>query len=104
MAKLTPRRKPQFLWQAAWILLPMAVLAGIGLVSLRKDRLFAEQEASESGKILAQRLAQAISIEAARQLGDYREASFNLHSVRMAELGQMKMANAMEEAVEQRVE
>src|ERR1039458_1782290 len=54
------KRLPLFFWQAVFILLPVAGLAGFGLYSLRQDRMLAEQEARESGEILAQRLAQAI--------------------------------------------
>ena len=83
------KRKPMplFFWQAAFILLPVAGLAGFGLFSLRQDRLLAEQEARESGEILAQRLTQAIGTEAAQCLRDYREASFELHADRSADLG-----------------
>ena len=81
------RPPPVFFWQAVFILLPVAGLAGFGLYSLRQDRLFAEQEARESGGVLAQRLAQAISTEAAQQLRDYREASFDLNANRTSDLG-----------------
>ena len=79
--------EPAFLWKGILILLPMAGLACFGLYSLRQDRLLAEQEARESGQILAQQLAQAIGIEAAQQLRDYREASFELNANRTADLG-----------------
>lgn len=78
---------PAFFWQALFILLPVAGLAGFGLYSLRQDRLLAEQEARESGEVLAQRLAKAIGTEGAQQLRDYREASFALHANRTADLG-----------------
>jgi signal transduction histidine kinase len=81
------KRLPLFFWQAVFILLPVAGLAGFGLYSLRQDRMLAEQEARESGEILAQRLAQAIGTEAAQSLRDYREASFALHANRSADLG-----------------
>ena len=73
--------------QAVLILLPVIGLAGFGLYSLRQDRLLAEQEARESGQIHAQRLAQAIGTETVQQLRDYREASFELHANRSADLG-----------------
>jgi signal transduction histidine kinase len=84
------RTKPpsrQLLWQAVFILLPVIGLAGFGLYSLRQDRLLAEQEARESGQILAQRLAPTIGVETAQQLLDYREASFALHANWSADLG-----------------
>ena len=76
-----------FFWQAILILLPVAGLAGFGLYSLRQDRLFAGQEAREAGQILAQRLAQAVRTEGNEQLYDYRNASFDLHANRSADLG-----------------
>jgi len=75
------------IWQAVLILLPVIGLAGFGLYSLRQDRLLAEQEARESGQILAQRLAQAIGTEGVQQLRDYREASFELEANRSTDLG-----------------
>lgn len=77
-----------FFWQAVFILLPVAGLAGFGLYSVRQDQILAGQEARESGELLAQRLVQAISTEGVRQLSDYREASFGLHANRTADLGQ----------------
>ena len=79
--------RASFLWQGIFILLPMAGLAGFGLYSLRQDRLLAEQEARESGQILAQQLAQVIGTEGAQHLRDYREASFQLEANRSANLG-----------------
>jgi signal transduction histidine kinase len=95
-ASLVSRRFPrkdqgpltmQLLLQAVLILLPVIGLAGFGLYSLRQDRLLAEQEARESGQILAQRLAQAIGTELVQQLRDYREASSNLQANRSTDLG-----------------
>ncbi len=73
------KRLPPLFWQAVFILLPVAGLACFGLYSLRQDRLMADQEARESGAVLAQRLAQAIGSEATQPLSDYREANFDLH-------------------------
>jgi len=83
---------PSFFWQAVFILLPVAGLAGFGLYSVRQDQILAGQEARESGEVLAQRLVQAISTEGVRQLSDYREASFALHANRTADLGQSSWA------------
>ncbi|HXA45463.1 MAG TPA: HAMP domain-containing sensor histidine kinase, partial [Candidatus Angelobacter sp.] len=77
----------QLLLQAVLILLPVIGLAGFGLYSLRQDRLLAEQEARESGQILAKRLAQAIGTELVQQLRDYRGASFDLQANRSTDLG-----------------
>ncbi|MEI8288133.1 MAG: ATP-binding protein [Verrucomicrobiota bacterium] len=77
----------QLLWQAALILLPVIGLTGFGLYSLRQDRLLAEQDARESGQILAQRLAQAVGTEAAQQMRNFREVSFELEANRSSNLG-----------------
>ena len=83
---------PLFFWQAVFILLPVAGLAGFGLYSLRQDRLLAEQEARESGAVLAQQLARAIATGGAELLRDYRNANFDLHANRTADLGQSQWA------------
>ena len=87
-AEKNPKRPtPAFFWQAILILLPVAGLACFGLYSLRQDRLLAEQEARDSGEILAQRLALTIGTEGVAQLRDYRNVSFSLHANRSADLG-----------------
>lgn len=97
--------KPTFFWQGVLILLPVAGLACFGLYSLRQDRVLAEQEAHDSGNVLAQRLAQAISTDAAQQLRDYRNASFSLHANRTADLGLSKWSGGAqtEETERQRI-
>lgn len=50
-------RPPRFLGQALLIVLPVAVLTVVGLLSLRQDRLLAEQEARERAGRLAQEAA-----------------------------------------------
>ena len=78
---------PPLFWQACFILLPVAGLSCFGLYSLRQDRLLAGQEARESGEVLAQRLAQAISTDAGQAFIDYREANFDLQANRMSDIG-----------------
>ena len=46
-----------FFWQGALVILPVAILAVVGLASLRQDRLLASQEAKERAEILAGDLA-----------------------------------------------
>ncbi|HEX9047856.1 MAG TPA: HAMP domain-containing sensor histidine kinase [Verrucomicrobiae bacterium] len=92
MAAITVRRA-SFVWQGVFILLPVALLAGFGLYSLRQDRLLAEQEARESGQVLAQQLAQALGAGAAQQLRDYRQVSFDLQANLTADLGLSQWAN-----------
>src|SRR5690349_6135686 len=54
------KRKPTFLWQALLIVLPVAVLAVFGFVSLRQDRLLAQREAAERAQAIADELAPKI--------------------------------------------
>ncbi|MGO9203825.1 MAG: hypothetical protein ACLQM8_25170, partial [Limisphaerales bacterium] len=44
--------KPGFFWQGALIVLPAMVLGSAGFYSLRQDRLLAEREASEQGRLI----------------------------------------------------
>ncbi len=46
-------RKPRFLWQGLLIVLPVILLAAVGFISLRQDRLLAESEATERAKGIA---------------------------------------------------
>src|SRR5690349_10385647 len=57
MWRAQPRAKPSFLWQAVLITLPVVILAVLGFVSLRQDRLLARQEATERARALAETLA-----------------------------------------------
>jgi signal transduction histidine kinase len=56
MARSRQHRKPSFLWQALLILLPVAVLAGVGFLSLRRDKILAQHEAVERAQIIADSL------------------------------------------------
>src|SRR3954451_9150014 len=47
-------RSASFFWQAVFILLPVAVLAAIGVYTLKRDKAFAEQEARERAAALAE--------------------------------------------------
>jgi signal transduction histidine kinase len=60
MAKLNPDQKPRFFWQGVWILLPVAVLAVVGLISLRQDERAAEQDARSRAAEDVQSLARAM--------------------------------------------
>jgi hypothetical protein len=54
------RRQPGFFWQGVCIILPAALLAAMGLWSLRQDRLLAEHEATEQARKLANDLIQVL--------------------------------------------
>src|SRR5689334_12792930 len=48
-----PHRKRLFIWQAAFILLPVVVLALVGLSFLRQDRVLARREAEQRAQEIA---------------------------------------------------
>ena len=61
-------RRPSFFWQGLMILLPVAVLAVVGLYSLRQDEQAAEQAARKRAADDAQNLARAMSDMAGEDL------------------------------------
>ncbi|MGH7971330.1 MAG: hypothetical protein ACREIC_21645, partial [Limisphaerales bacterium] len=58
MGQPANQRHPGFFWQGALILLPCAILATVGLLSLREDRALARQDAAQHAQGLADSLAQ----------------------------------------------
>src|SRR5947209_4991232 len=63
MARLSPKRKPTFVWQALLIVLPVIVLAAMGLFSLRQDKILAQHEATERAQAVADELAEKMWTE-----------------------------------------
>jgi signal transduction histidine kinase/tetratricopeptide (TPR) repeat protein len=55
--------KPTFLWQAVLILLPVAILAAIGWISLRQDKALAEQDARQRAQAIADQLLPTLQTE-----------------------------------------
>jgi len=55
-------RRASFVWQAALIILPVVILTMLGLLSLRQDRLLAEQAARERAGRLAQEVADRVFV------------------------------------------
>jgi hypothetical protein len=53
MAGTRVQRKPKFLWQALLILLPVVALAIVGALSLRRDRILAQHEATQRAQGIA---------------------------------------------------
>ena len=53
MARSRPNRKPTFVWQALLIVLPVAVLAAVGVFSLRQDKILAQHDATERAQSIA---------------------------------------------------
>jgi signal transduction histidine kinase len=58
MVRLLPKPTPTFFWQGTLVILPVALLAAIGLVSLRQDQTLARHDATERAQALAEVLAQ----------------------------------------------
>ncbi len=55
-----PRGQPAFLRQGLLIVLPVVVLAAMGLVSLRQDRILAQHDATERAQAIADEMAETI--------------------------------------------
>lgn len=53
-------KEPKFFWRGVMIVAPVLVLAGLGLFSLKQDRLLAEAQARERAQELAESLANDI--------------------------------------------
>jgi signal transduction histidine kinase len=66
MAGARIQRKPAFLWQAALILLPVAVLAVVGGLSVRQDKILIQHDAVERAQAIADALVPRIWNELAR--------------------------------------
>jgi hypothetical protein len=49
--------QPSFFWQGLLIVLPVVVLAGAGLFSLRQDQAMARREATEKAQAFADQFA-----------------------------------------------
>src|SRR3569623_1856543 len=74
MAKRRASRKPRFWWQALLILLRIAVLASVGLVSIRQDKSLALQEANERARAVAEDVLAKVwdRIGATNDLSDFK--------------------------------
>lgn len=66
MVERSANKQPTFFWQGALIVLPVIVLAAIGVVSLRQDKLLAQHEAAERAQALADELAPKVWSELSR--------------------------------------
>ena len=60
-------RPPRFLWQGLLIVFPAVVLAGVGFLSLRQDRILAEHEAAEQARKIAANVALTLLPEAVQR-------------------------------------
>src|SRR5689334_13257367 len=75
MSAARPQRKPTFRRQAALILLPVLVLAAVGWMSLRQDKILAEHDARERAGVMANELIPEIQ----RTLGSAPSFSFRVN-------------------------
>jgi len=68
MDRTNSGRRPSFFWQGLMIILPVLVLAVVGLYSLRQDEQAAEQAARKRAADSAQSLARAVGDMAGEEL------------------------------------
>ena len=80
MAKLIFNRKPAFLWQGLLIVLPVGVLAVVGLFSLRQDKILAQHEATERAQAIADDLLPKIwnELTATNDSNRFKHHSFQI--------------------------
>ena len=65
MARSGSHINPRFVWQPILIVLPVLILAGIGVISVRQDKALARQEAAEQAQVLADELLERVGVELA---------------------------------------
>ncbi len=76
-SSVAQRSQPRFWWQGVLIILPALLLAGMGLYSLRQDRVLARAEASEQASRLVQELTKVL-LPRALEPGLAQFGKFNL--------------------------
>jgi signal transduction histidine kinase len=92
--------QPGFFWRGVLILLPLALLAGLGIYSLRQDRLLAEIEAKDRCQVLAADYARAIMAELQHPAPDgFSEITLDASGRLLAIGGSRSRATMMESAV-----
>ena len=78
--RATRQPTPRFLWQGLLIVLPVVVLAGAGLFSIRQDRAMAQREAVDKARAHADQIADILW----RELTDpARLSEFTNHAFRI---------------------
>ena len=94
------RRKPAFLWQASLIILPVAVLAAVGLFSLRQDKVLAQNEAREQAQAMAWPLAHECAVRLQTEIDQFAEASSQQQEAMALTAGILKPGSGKEAAEE----
>jgi hypothetical protein len=65
------RRKPSFFWQGLLIVLPVALLAGLGLVSLRQYRRLVEQDATQRAREISEHLSSSVGRRVGNEIAQF---------------------------------
>src|ERR1017187_1068155 len=79
MAAPRTSRKPTLFWQGLLILLPVAVLAVVGVISLRQDKVLARHDAAERAQVIADGLVLKIWNELIANSPDqFRQRAFQV--------------------------
>ena len=78
MSRARAERPGTFLWQGTLLVLPVIVLAAIGVFSLHQDRVLARHEATERAQGIAEDLASGIWSELARTNSDAGSCAFEI--------------------------
>jgi signal transduction histidine kinase len=78
--KASRQPTPRFLWQGLLIVLPVVVLAGAGLFSIRQDRAMAQREAIEKAQAHADQIADILwgELTESSSLGDFTNHTFRI--------------------------
>ena len=80
LMRATRQPAPRFLWQGLLIVLPVVVLAGAGLFSIRQDRAMAQREAAEKAQAHADQIADILwgELTESSSLGDFTNHTFRI--------------------------
>jgi len=97
------KRGPVFVWQAALILLPVALLAGVGFYYLEQDRRLAEDEARERAQVMARELAENFDQVGHKDFFEYLAARGEYASQQASRIGLVKTDRNFETDARQRI-
>ncbi len=80
LMRATRQPAPRFLWQGLLIVLPVVILAGAGLFSIRQDRAMAQREAVEKAQAHADQIADILwgELTESSSLGDFINHTFRI--------------------------
>src|SRR5258708_35716855 len=78
MISRSHRPAPSFFWQGLLIVLPVGLLAGLGLLSLRQDQRLATEEARQRARDIVEQLSTGLGRRVAQQFEEEFAARWNL--------------------------